>query len=223
MKFSFVIPTYNRSDSILKLIKQLEPEKDRLEIIVLDDSDEEPHYDFEYPTWVKPDYNFGKRGAINCLNLGISMATNDWIILTGDDVHFLNITDFLNQLESAILYSHNPIIGFHIVDKHPKHIPTFICNLAWFFFQLPWPETGTKPKLVRFTSAFALDKSRLHKQFDPNFIGTGFYGESDFILSNNVKVFYDPDLKVYHDELGINNSKSDRQHNRKYFLDKHGI
>lgn len=227
MNFTFVIPTYNRSQSIDQLLKELEPCKSQLEVIILDDSTYGvyPNLGYDYPDWVIVDRHTGKRGAINCLNLGISKATNDWIILTGDDVHIPNISEFLLELQSAILYSNNPLIGFHVIDKHPRHIPTLICNLAWFLLQKPLPETGNKPKFCRFTSAFAFDKSKTFKRFDSNFIGTGHYAESDFILSNNLKVFYDPDLKIYHDELNLTtnpNYSKDKTYNLKYFLNKHG-
>jgi glycosyltransferase involved in cell wall biosynthesis len=220
MNFTIILPTYNRNFAVTKLLSELEPCKDQLEIIILDDSDIiDPHNTLTYPDWVIVNRHFGKRGAINCLNLGIDKSTNNHILVLGDDTHIHNIKEFLKILEIGFLYGNEkpPIIGFKLIDKSPKHIPTILTEIAWYIFGLPFPETGDNYKLANFTGTFAFIKSSI--RFDPKFLGSGFNAETDFQLQHKSKLWYMPGLEVYHDEI----NESIPHKNDKLKLHNHGV
>lgn len=95
---SIIIPHYNTTDSLKKLINKI-PSRLDLELIIVDDNSDELAFR-EYESYLK-EYNCiyikndtGKKGAGVCRNLGIERASGKWLLFADSDDYFCD--DFLN-------------------------------------------------------------------------------------------------------------------------------
>lgn len=209
---SFVVITCDRPNKIGRLVKSL---GDQVEVVVVDDSD----YLIRYPSNVIVDYHKGKRGAVNCLNIGIERASNDYVVCMGDDSLIHDIEGFCIDLIQWI--DRYPLIGFDCIDKYNNVNPSSLQRkILWEMCGQVYPPRGNRVIMGRglFTCFFAFDKSRLKKSLDSNFKGSGFNADVDFMLGEDS--IYLPFLKVYHDYEG-RGSRRLMLSNRKYFLQKH--
>jgi glycosyltransferase involved in cell wall biosynthesis len=195
-----------------------------LEVVVMDDS----QYRIRYPPSVVVDWHPGKRGAVKCLNLGISKASNDIVVPIGEDTYIPDVEAFMRRLSGYFELPWVKVVGFNVVDAYNHIRPGRIASLAvWLLFGQSYPERGSRMKYGDGISVtcFALDRSRLAKRFDEGFLGSGFSADFDFCYQE--KVLYAPELKVWHSvpdtpyHTVVRANRRLMVHNRGWFLRKH--
>jgi glycosyltransferase involved in cell wall biosynthesis len=108
---SIVIPHYNDSQALIKLLESI-PRTSDIQIIVVDDNSTE--LEFER---IKHDYtsvefylnNSKKRGAGTCRNIGLEKAAGEWILFADSDDYFLE--DFYSVI-SKYVNTDNDVVFF---------------------------------------------------------------------------------------------------------------
>lgn len=137
MKISVVIPTYNRSDFILRAIESVRNQTIKVdEIIVIDDGSNDKTKELIENLDLKYIYQKNS-GVSNARNRGIKEAKNNWIaFLDSDDIW--NNTKIENQIEfhktnPHILISHTDELWVRndkiINQKHHQKKPSGFCFL----------------------------------------------------------------------------------------------
>tara|TARA_E500000178_G_scaffold354529_1_gene423823 strand:+ start:873 stop:1817 length:945 start_codon:yes stop_codon:yes gene_type:complete len=118
MSLSIIIPHYNGSDLLEKLLSSI-PQKREIQIIVIDDKSEMFHLEFIYK--LKKKYNFefyqNKRikGPGTCRNIGLEKAKGNWILFADSDDYFVD-----KFYEKACKYfdSKSDVIFFSPISKY---------------------------------------------------------------------------------------------------------
>jgi len=113
---SIIIPTHNRSQSLLQTLKsigQLEYPQDELEVIVVDDgsADDTPDVLGKFSQRAPFPFRYVKQtngGVSSARNIGIKMARGEVLVFTDDDCivssHWLkNLTGYLNSKDIGIV------------------------------------------------------------------------------------------------------------------------
>jgi glycosyltransferase involved in cell wall biosynthesis len=112
MDVSIIIPHYNSSDKLFRLLESIPPITN-IEIIVVDDKSNEEEIKkilfSKYYSRIKFYFNSGKKSAGSCRNMGIKYSTKKWILFADSDDYFLR--DFFNVLKEYE-QSYNDIIFF---------------------------------------------------------------------------------------------------------------
>lgn len=218
---SFVVITCGEHDEVEQRIEEVGT---LAELVVVDDSTEP----YMYASHVVRDTHDGKRGAVRCLNIGMRLASNEIVVPMGADVHIPEPREFVRRLVEYFEFWEPSIVGFNVIDAYNHIRPHRVVALGmWLLFGQAFPERGTEPKYGKGISvvAFAIDRTKLGKEFDERFTGTGFNGEFDYLYGE--KVLYAPDLRLYHKVPDCTYSEVVRRnrplmvHNRGYFLKKY--
>lgn len=134
MKYSFVIPTYNKKHLLKRTLQALDQldgyNRDDYEAIIIDDGSSEDVFDYikgvnsRYPL----NYVYLDRGPNSCRarsrNYGIDIARGKYIAFIDDDI-VVN-SDYLKQLERYYQYSDNLVIigtrvncSISVLDEYP--------------------------------------------------------------------------------------------------------
>jgi len=118
MNFSVIIPHKNTPDLLLRCIKSI-PQRDDLEVIVVDDNSDPNIVDFNsFPgidrQYLKVELTKHGKGAGYARNVGLSMASGRWLIFADSDDYFL--PDFNHVLDLA-LDSNADLIYFDAVQS----------------------------------------------------------------------------------------------------------
>lgn len=101
---SILIPTYNRNESLIKLLQRLQPQiQDEVEVIVIDDHSDN-QLKLEFPSWLKYivlEENSG--GASIPRNVGLDNAKGQYItfIDSDDDVSLDYVKVILDKIKSS--------------------------------------------------------------------------------------------------------------------------
>lgn len=128
-KVSVVIPTYNRSFTVVKAIDSvLEQTYDDYEIIVVDDGSTDDTYEILRPYWDKIHYEFKENGGISSArNLALEVARGKYIALLDSDDYW-KPEKLARQMEC---FANNTEYGMvatrcvtHKVDRHFNTIET---------------------------------------------------------------------------------------------------
>lgn len=103
INYSFIIPHHNTPDLLLRLVKSI-PQRDDLEVIVVDDNSDED----KKPTFTRDDVKFfyidkeHTKGAGRARNVGLEHAKGKWLIFADSDDFFSdNISSVLTKCESS--------------------------------------------------------------------------------------------------------------------------
>lgn len=100
--FSIIIPHYNSSETLLRLMKSI-PRRNDLEIIVIDDKSSSEHIEKIKKNKEIKDIIFlenitDKKGAGTCRNIGIENSKGKWLIFADSDDFFVeNFNDILDK------------------------------------------------------------------------------------------------------------------------------
>jgi len=104
MILSIIIPTYNRNESLIKLLQKLQPQiQDEVEVIVIDDHSDN-QLKLEFPSWLKYivlEENSG--GASVPRNVGLDNAEGQYItfIDSDDDVSSDYVKVILDKIKNS--------------------------------------------------------------------------------------------------------------------------
>lgn len=99
INLTIIVPHYNSSRKLEKLLSSI-PSRNDIQLIIVDDNSE--LYDLKYLMLLKKIFNFqlfmnyGKKGAGACRNIGINKAIGRWILFADSDDFFEN--DFYNKI-----------------------------------------------------------------------------------------------------------------------------
>jgi len=243
MKFSIIIPTYNRGEIVLNTLKALQNQStDHFSVIVVDQSDtilEElssfsPSYNYRY-------FHIDLPSLPNARNVGIDKTVTEYAIFLDDDcipdsnlvASYKTIFDSLDpkivlvagrviEEDSTIFREREDLVGGY-VTKYGKTLKNFDTDQSGL---CEWAPGGNF--CVR-TSAY-----KEVGGFDLNFIGTAVMEDSDFgysIRALGYQVMYDPRPSMVHLRIPtgglrqINPARAMlfRAHNSVYFFRKHGL
>ena len=93
MNLSIIIPHYNSSNFLEKLLLSI-PKKKDIQVIIVDDKSELSHLKVIYE--LKKIYSFDffqnnrDKGAGSCRNIGLEIAIGKWILFADSDDFFVN-------------------------------------------------------------------------------------------------------------------------------------
>lgn len=100
MEISIVIPHYNSSDTLFRLLESI-PKTPAIEIIVVDDKSNKEEIikiqKSKYYNQIIFLENTGKKSAGSCRNIGIKHVTKKWILFADADDYF--VENFFNKIE----------------------------------------------------------------------------------------------------------------------------
>lgn len=174
MILSIVIPMYNSSLKLERLLKSI-PENKEIEIIVIDDKSEEKltKYIIEKikEKKIKYYYNKGKKGAGSSRNIGILKAKGDWILFADSDDYFLEnffevIKKFMNSnydliyFKSISIYENNnqeaerhKILN-RLIDNYIKKRNIQSEKRLKYEFIVPWSKLIKRKKILQYEIFF---------------------------------------------------------------------
>ena len=128
MNLSIIIPHYNSSNFIEKLLLSI-PNKKDIQIIVVDDKSEPSH--IKVIDELKKKYNFDffqnnrNKGAGTCRNIGLEKSKGKWILFADSDDFFVDnfyqkVSTYFNNLSDVIFFSPTSqyIETGKIADRH---------------------------------------------------------------------------------------------------------
>ena len=104
MKFSFVIPVYNKAEYTRKCIEHLlRDRRDDWEIIVLNNASSDSTKEMldEYGEQIKAIHNKENLGCAGAWNQGIELSSGEWVVVLNNDV--LLPKGWVDQLEQAAI------------------------------------------------------------------------------------------------------------------------
>lgn len=128
MNLSIIIPHYNSSNFIEKLLLSI-PNKKDIQIIIVDDKSEPSH--IKVIDELKKKYNFDffqnnrNKGAGTCRNIGLEKSKGKWILFADSDDFFVDnfyqkVSTYFNNLSDVIFFSPTSqyIETGKIADRH---------------------------------------------------------------------------------------------------------
>ncbi|MBD1155077.1 glycosyltransferase family 2 protein [Pelagibacterales bacterium SAG-MED18] len=158
MNLSIIIPHYNSSNFLEKLLLSI-PKKKDIQVIIVDDKSELSHLKVIYE--LKKIYSFDffqnnrDKGAGSCRNIGLEIAIGKWILFADSDDFFVNnfyhkVSTYFNSLNDVIFFSPTSqyietgkIAGRHLSFK--KKINAYMKNnnkknefLLRYTYIVPW-------------------------------------------------------------------------------------
>lgn len=109
LKFSIIIPTYNRNRELSDLLESLTYQTYKeFEIVVIDDSPQNEKIDISNYYNIKYIKNERNLGAAESRNIGVSFARGEWLVFLDDDDRFdndkLSILDKYINIECNFIY-----------------------------------------------------------------------------------------------------------------------
>ena len=126
LKFSIVIPTYNRPgrlEQCLHSLTRLNYPSDRFEVVVVDDGSQIPLTPIAERFAAGLSLHFIQQqnaGPASARNTGAAAAQGDYLVFTDDDCQ--PDPGWLNALEAAIVDVPNALIGGHSVNALPENV-----------------------------------------------------------------------------------------------------
>lgn len=183
MSISIIIPTLNRPNQLLDLLKRLyEITSDEDEIIIVDDSLKSQEVQIKQLFSSRVFYvNRGKKlGVSSARNVGASVSTNPYLIFLDDDDDFSSgwISDFRNSMES------NPDLVFCNMEVHLPNGESSKCIAkkdefktvipgAWLIRRELFEKIGGFDERLKFAENteffFRLNKEKIEKRFIDSF------------------------------------------------------
>lgn len=224
MRFSVIIPTYNRSEKLeecLKALFSVRYDKQNFEIIVINDGSSDytetilKRMEKKSPVLLRH-YSKSNQGQGVARNMGIDLAEGEIVVFIGDDI--IVTEDFLEEHDKAHLLhpeENAAVLGF--ITWHYKIKVTPLMQFMerggailgkfggnQFAFDLLEGKTEADYRFF-YTSNISLKRTLLkHFKFDPWFSG---YGWEDIELGYRLtkkaalKLFYQPNAIAYHDHM----------------------
>lgn len=236
MRFSVVIPTYNRSEKLKNCLQALftqNYDKRKFEIIVVDDGSQDETRQFLQRVQKKspvPLYSFFQpnQGQASARNKGITEAKGEIILFIGDDIE--SSPDMLKEHDRTHTLhpeDNSAVLGF--ITWHPSLNVTPLMKFMerggaifgkfggnqFAFDLLKGKETADFHFF--YTSNISLKRRLLEKfKFDPWFSGYGWEDiELGYRLAKNagLTIHYNPAARAYHDHPVTYEQWEARMHN----------
>lgn len=220
-KISVIIPTYNRSDKLLKCLeflnKQNFPKEDFEVIVVNDGSSDDTESRLKTLKYENFSFHTQKNsGQGNARNLGIEKAKGEVIIFIGDDIYPQK--NFLKSHYDFHKESPKNYAALGLTEWYPEiKISPFMDWLVNGGPQFAYYKLKDKKEAsfwYFYTSNISIKKSLLNNyKFDPDFKS---YGWEDIELAyrltkkENLKIFYLKDALAYHDHEIVESSLENR-------------
>lgn len=145
---SIIIPHFNSSKLLEKLLTTIPQDQGSVETIVIDDKSEEEH--LEYIEKLKEKYSFQllhneteKKGAGTARNIGVSKAQGKWILFADSDDYFVNgfydvLYPYLDS-ENDVVFFKATSIYLDTDEKADRHIN--VNNILDKFLKSPGEES----------------------------------------------------------------------------------
>ncbi len=113
---SIIIPHYNSSDLLEKLLSTI-PKDKNIEVIVVDDKSEDKHINYiqtmknskKYTDFILLKNETSKKGAGVARNIGLKKANGEWVLFADSDDYF---TDIFYESISKYFESNNEVVFF---------------------------------------------------------------------------------------------------------------
>lgn len=126
IKYSFIIPHKNSPGLLARCIKSI-PDRDDIEIIVIDDNSTEKQKPIIERKNVILKYldSSHSKGAGHARNIGIELAKGEWLLFADADDTY---TDLLSQLLDSLVSINEDVVYFnhYVINGNNKNI--FLCN-----------------------------------------------------------------------------------------------
>ncbi|MBR6848210.1 MAG: glycosyltransferase family 2 protein [Bacteroidales bacterium] len=203
MRYSIIIPHKNTPQLLQRLLDSI-PQRDDLEVIVVDDNSDPSIVDFcHYPGKDRPNihliFTTEDRGAGYARNVGMDNSRGEWIVFADADDFFVtsNLNDILNSnipdscdvlmWETFWKTSDTPIEGFQSTSFDGNFIPkhdapdAFITNVA------PWARMIRKSAIEKFHLRF---EEQQHAN-DVMFTARLSFHIHDYLYTTTVVYIYD--------------------------------
>jgi glycosyltransferase involved in cell wall biosynthesis len=126
MNLSIIIPHKDRPELLAKLLKSI-PERDDLEIIIVDDNSNEKIVDFDkFPGLDRKNVKivFDKKGGGGgyARNIGLDLVEGKWVLFADSDDYFTE--DFKNLLENGLDYEEDVVFFKAMSEDLQSGIPS---------------------------------------------------------------------------------------------------
>jgi glycosyltransferase involved in cell wall biosynthesis len=171
MKFSVVIPTYNRITSLRKNLASLTAlESSDFEIIVVNDgsTDGTEEYLAKMPAGGKIRSRSGShQGPAAARNAGVAVARGEWIAFTDDDCTVS--ADWLSRFEAAIGLSGADVIGGSVVNGSPDFFFAELSQEMLNHYVATLPKFGRREFLTSNNIVYRASVLRNEGGFDERF------------------------------------------------------
>lgn len=119
MRYSVIIPTYNRPEALQRCLKGfLNLDYADWELIVVNDGGEEPLIDVRLPVRV---INASHAGPAAARNAGAALATGEYLAFTDDDC--VPAVDWLHQYDVALEETGYVALGGGWINPYPENTP----------------------------------------------------------------------------------------------------
>lgn len=124
IKYSIIIPHHNSQDSLIRCINSI-PDKESVQIIVVDDCSNREKVDFNYiKLAAKREFELyrleSNQGAGAARNEGLKHTKGEWILFSDADDYF--VEGIMSVLEEAIQNHDNDIIYFNLDEKNNRSL-----------------------------------------------------------------------------------------------------
>ncbi len=203
--FSIVIPTYNRPTQLercLKALAQLNYERDRFEVIVVDDGSQTslepvaaPFYDRFHLTLVRQD----NAGPAKARNTGASQAKGQFIVFTDDDCEPL--PNWLQKLEVHCLNHPDCMVGGTTLNRLPDNLYSTASQVLIDYLYSYYNDRTSGPVFFA-SNNFTVPKEtfRAIGCFDTHFpLAAGEDREfCDRWLHYGYRMIFAPEVQIYH-------------------------
>jgi glycosyltransferase involved in cell wall biosynthesis len=169
MLFSIIIPHFNSIESLKNLVKTI-PNRDDLEIIIIDDNSDSMHdvHEVNHYSLIKRfKNNSNNKGAGACRNIGLTHATGQWLIFADADDYFLDCA--FNKIETT-LGSDLDIIYFSPMSKcliteqdsdrhlfYQELVQNYLTNndpVIRYRFSVPWSKVYSSEFIAKYGILF---------------------------------------------------------------------
>lgn len=119
---SVIIPTINRPEMVLNCVLSLYASSNKVNAIVVIDESEKT-LELLKQTPAKIGFNATRKGAIECWNIGLKEAKDDFIVFAGDDLLWRP-----GWVEAALYCHATQLKGYGMVGLNDEHNPEPWCT-----------------------------------------------------------------------------------------------
>lgn len=205
LKFSIVIPTYNRPDRLRKCLQsmtELNYPRDRFEVIVVDDGSQQPMESVAAAFQTQLNLTVIRQvnsGPAKARNTGAAHAKGDYIAFTDDDCTL--DPQWLRALDDCFSADPGHLVGGQTINALPDNPFSTASQLLIDYIYSYYNAPGSKANFLA-SNNFALPAQRFHRVggFDVNFpLAAGEDREfCDRWLHHGYAILYAPTVKIHH-------------------------
>jgi len=220
--YSVIIPTYNRSSSLLRLLTSLENisfPRNRWEIVVVDNNSTDDTRIKVKEYWKVNDINisyvYEKRLSFTVARrTGAEHARGDILVYIDDDVSVGK--EWLKSIEEGFLNNNIGMVGGPIKPKYEEKPPKWVTEMNGIWLSLfdlgnhiqdveriPGPNLSIKKKVLDELGGFPPDTIGVESEgksevIEKIYVGPGDWGLCQKVRSAGYRIIYHPKAIVYH-------------------------